>query len=350
MLFSYKRYYYLIIERSIFIYSNRIPPKEIQIYKRAQSRFPVNHPYLKGFLTKRKIIEAGYFGECYVDHFLHQMTFPKNHYIFKGLHLQIEPETFLQIDTLIVTQKYIAILEIKNIKGKVHFQKHPKQLIRDFHGEIATYKCPEQQILRHSNKIRRLLTQLNIKLLIENRIVFAFSSTHIAEPPEKVIALMACDITNHLDELNQLPDAISSRTFKRLIDALTSIECEYFPKPFAETFQFDWKTLNTGLFCPNCEIKLIHPNRCPLCKTSRKTLYTLAIEEWFYLCKNTISNNECVHFLNLKDKYAATYLLKNLQLESHNHNKYRRYAYSKSFWLTKESITPYKYISRRPEV
>lgn len=342
VLFSYKSHKFFNIERSISIATQRIPPKEIQVYKRAQHRFPLNHPYAREFSSKLKSMEAGYYGESYVDHFLHQMEFPKNHHIFKGLHLTLGPESYLQIDTLIVTKKYIAILEIKNIKGKVYFQKNPKQLVRELDGEFSTYKCPEQQILRHSTKLKRLLTKLNIDIPIENRIVFAFSSTHIVTPPEKVIVLMACDISNHLDELNQLPDVISNSKFNRLINSLTSLETEYFPIPFAENMRFDWNTLKTGLYCSNCEIQLTTQHRCPGCKKSRKVLWKLAIEEWFFLCKSTISNKECVQFLELKDKYAATYLLKSLQLESQNKNKYRRYTHSKSFWLTKEAPTSKK--------
>ncbi|MBW9234818.1 NERD domain-containing protein, partial [Leptospira santarosai] len=72
-------------------------------------------------MSKIKSIEAGFVGETYTDRFLHQMDFSKNHAIFKGLHIQTGPDSYLQVDTLIITQKYIAILEIKNIKGKVYF-------------------------------------------------------------------------------------------------------------------------------------------------------------------------------------------------------------------------------------
>jgi hypothetical protein len=305
------------------------------------NRFPDHHPFQKEIHTQIKSIEAGYFGESYVDHFLNQMDFPKLHAIFKGLHIQIRPGSYLQIDTLIVTQKYIAILEIKNIKGKIHFQQNPKQLVRKINEETTTYKCPEQQILRHYKKLQYVLNKLNIQMPIEKRIIFSFSSTHIVQPPEHVKVLMGCDISNHLDELNELPDAISIATFKRLTKFLTSQSTEFIPKPLAEKYPIDWSSLITGLICPNCQLKITIQNRCPICKISRKTLQKLAIEDWFYLCKNSISNSECVHFLQLKDKYAATYLLKKLELEVLNNNKYRRYTHSSSFWLIKESQNSY---------
>ncbi|MET0959676.1 MAG: nuclease-related domain-containing protein [Psychrobacillus psychrotolerans] len=43
--------------------------------------------------------------------------------MFKDLHIQIDSNSYLQIDTLILTKKYIALLEIKNIRGKKPFKK-----------------------------------------------------------------------------------------------------------------------------------------------------------------------------------------------------------------------------------
>jgi hypothetical protein len=317
-------------------------PKEINVYNRALHRFPPNHPYLQEFSTKIRAITAGYIGESYTDRFLRQIDFPKNHAIYKDLYIQTGPESYLQIDTLIITQKYIVILEIKNIKGKIFFQKNPKQLVRELNGINATYKCPEQQIIRHFMKLHKLLSSLKIDIPIHNRIVFAFSSIHVVEPPEKVPVLMACDLPNHLYELNQLPDVITPYTFNKLTHFLTSNFCTFHPKPISQQFNFDWKTLSKGVFCPNCKIQLSQQKRCPKCRISRKTLYHWAIEEWFYLCKSTISNQECVQFLNLQNKHQATYILKSFELEPINSNKYRHYTFTSSFWITKESSITYK--------
>lgn len=315
--------------------SLRNPPKHIQIYKRMSHRFPADHPIQKVILTHIKSMEAGYFGESYVDHFLKQILFPKSHAVIKGLHIQIRPGSFLQIDTLIITQKYIAILEIKNIKGRIHFQQNPNQLVRELNGETSTFKCPEQQILRHQKNLEFLMDQLNISIPLEKLIIFAFSSTHIAQPPLHVKVLMGCDISNYLDKLNELPDVVSTSTFKRFVKALTSRSIDFIPKPLAETYSLDWNAIQTGLLCPKCHFKCTTQTHCPSCNIPRKVLQIQAIEDWFYLCKDTISNKECVDFLQLKDKYAASYLLKTLKLSSINNNKSRHYTYSTSFCLIK---------------
>ena len=129
----------------------RKSPKSIPIYKRILQRLPNYQPtYLE--IEKRikaiEAIEAGYHGECYVDNFLKQVHFPSNYAILKDLHIQVDSNSYLQMDTLILTKKYIALLWIKNIRGKIAFQKNPDQLIREFDGEITPFECPEQQIIR----------------------------------------------------------------------------------------------------------------------------------------------------------------------------------------------------------
>ncbi|WP_391119095.1 nuclease-related domain-containing protein [Psychrobacillus sp. L3] len=133
---------------------------------------------------KIKAAEAGFRGECYVDNFLKQVTFPKHYAILKELHIQINQNNYLQIDTLILTKKYIAILEIKNIRGKIYFQRNPKQLIREVDGETTSFKCPEQQLKRHVKKLQFLLQNFKISIPLKSLIVFAYSQTQVVLPTQ----------------------------------------------------------------------------------------------------------------------------------------------------------------------
>lgn len=284
-------------------------------------------------------MEAGYYGECYVDNFLKQVSFPKNHAILKDIHIPINDNLYLQIDTLIITQKYIAVLEIKNIKGKVFFQRNPYQLVRELDGAITTYKCPEQQLKRHIKKLQILLKQSKVNIPVKGLIVFAYSKTHIAKPPEFAKITMGCDITDHIDEYNEMSDVITSSTFHRLLGKITSKSTEFMPKPLAQTIHLDQTHIRKGLICPNCHLKIMNKKHCPTCKISTKLMQQQAIEEWFYLFKNTITNRECIHYLELKDKFAANHILTNLNLNRLNAHKNRCYTLSQSFWLTKDSST-----------
>ena len=273
-----------------------------------------------------KATEAGFQGESYVDNFLKQVQFPKNYAILKDLHIQVDPSSYLQIDTLILTQKYIALLEIKNIRGKIAFQKNPDQLLREFDGEITPFRCPEQQITRQTNKLQLLLQQIKINLPIKKLIVLAYTKTHVVLPPKYTTIVMGCDISIHIDDYNQLPDVISTTDFKQLLNYLSSRSSEFIPNPVAKVFPVNLLEVTTGLICPTCLMKMKGQVKCRSCKTPKLVMQQQAVEEWFYLMKDTITNRECVYFLGLKDKHAGNYLLNKLPLQPVNNHKSRYYV------------------------
>lgn len=337
MLFSYKLLQNSYFKGEISIDTQRIPPKTIQIYKRLLQRVPLNHPVRQEIENKINITEAGYFGECYVDNFLKQIFFPKHFAILKDVHIPLDQNSFIQLDTLIITRKYICVLEIKNIKGKIHFQRNPNQLVRELNGVTTTYKCPEQQLNRHIKKLQTFLKQSKINIPVKGLIVFAYSSTHIVQPPQFAKITMGCDIPEHIEAYNELPDVLSQNTLNRLLTIIANQSTEFVPKPLAQTYNLELSHFRTGLICPICLHKIANKKHCPICKTSCNIMQQQAIEDWFYLCRDTISNRECVYFLELKDKFAANYLLTKLHLDKTNEHRYRHYSLSKSFWLINES-------------
>ncbi|WP_218970926.1 nuclease-related domain-containing protein [Peribacillus kribbensis] len=90
-------------------------------------RLPPTHPkriLIQGDFAKRM---AGYKGEQALDYYLNQLS-PSDFLILHDLRLPSEPY-FFQIDTLLLTTRYLLILEIKNIAGTLYFEKSSSQLI-----------------------------------------------------------------------------------------------------------------------------------------------------------------------------------------------------------------------------
>lgn len=306
----------------------RKPPKSILIYKRILQRLPNYHPTYLEIEKRMKATEAGFHGESYVDNFLKQVNFPRNYAILKDIHIQVTPSSYLQIDTLILTKKYVGLLEIKNIRGKIAFQKNPDQLIREFEGETTPFKCPEQQINRQTKKLQSLLQELNIDLPIKKVIVLAYTTTHIVLPPKYTTIVMGCDIPLYIDDYNQLPDVISTAKFNKLSRQLASRSFEFIPTPITHTYPVNLSDVKTGLICPTCLMKMKGQVKCRSCKTPKLVMQQQAVEDWFYLMKSSITNSECVHFLGLREKHAGNYLLNKLSLQPVNNHKLRYYVMS----------------------
>jgi hypothetical protein len=164
-------------------------------------RLPIDHPSRKDILSKIDKKRAGYDGECQVDHFLKQVNFKEPYVILKEVNLKGENQSFISIDTLIVTREYICILEIKTIKGAISFQSDPPQLIRELEGIITTYKCPEQQLNRHMKRLRKWMDKQDIHLPNVGCIVLPYSKTRVAHPPKFAKIVMGCDISGFIEAL-----------------------------------------------------------------------------------------------------------------------------------------------------
>ncbi|WP_342560776.1 nuclease-related domain-containing protein [Psychrobacillus sp. FSL W7-1457] len=302
-------------------------PKTIEVYKRSIHRLPNQHSLTPLLENRIYSLEAGYAGETYVDNFLKQIPFSKHYAILKDLHLPISDSSYLQLDTIILTPKYLALLEIKNIRGKISFQRNPEQLIREIDGETTAFKCPEQQIIRHAQKLTFLLNSLKIQLPVKSFIVFASTKTIVIQPPKLVKAVMGCDIATSINSLHILPDVLSVNKFKHLLNYLTLHATEFIPKPLSHIHPLDLQDIKKGLLCGKC-FQFVEGN-CPSCGTLKKIMQHDGLEDWFYLYKETISNKECMEFLNLKDKHAASYLLRNSRLFPINNTKSRYYVIQK---------------------
>jgi len=274
------------------------------------------------------MMKAGYNGECQVDQFLKQINFPGRYAILKEINLKGENQSFISIDTLIITPAYICILEIKTIKGTIMFQSNPSQLVREVDGLITPFKCPEQQLTRHMKRLRIWLEKYDISLPIVGFIVLPYSKTRVALPPKFAKIVMGCDISSYIEELNENQPIISREKFDELEGIIRDSQTYFMPAPLSNIYTMDYNRIRKGLICRNCYAIITNEKRCSFCNTTTKDCKKDAIEDWFHLWRETISNRECLDFLGLKDDFAASYLLRSLPLLPEGGGRSRRYRWN----------------------
>jgi len=309
----------------IFIDETREIPHSLTVYQRLLQRVPISHPLYLEIEARINRIRAGFNGETYVDHFLKNIEFPCDYIILKDINLKTSPRSKTQIDTLIITSKFICILEIKAIKGKIAFQQNPAQLIREVDGIHTPLKCPEEQLKRHERKLAFWMKSNNIDLPIRSFIVLAFSKTLVSLPPKYSKIIMGCDISSYIEDLFELPNIISHTPFTQLVKKVRQAQTSFSPVPLVNIIPIEDSIIKKGLICPKCSRKIGNQYKCPTCKISRRVIIANALEDWFYLMKNTITNNECINFLGLKDKTSAAHILSRSKLFPKNNGRYRYY-------------------------
>lgn len=210
------------------------------------------------------MIRAGYNGECLVDHYLKQVNFQGPYAILKEVNLKGENQSFISIDTLIITREYICILEIKTIKGTITFQSDPPQLLREVDGTITPLKCPEQQLNRHMKRLRTWLDKHNIPLPIVGFIVLPYSKTHVALPPNFAKVIMGCDISTYIEELNEKEPIISREKFQEVTNFLIENQTTFMPVPLSSRYRFEYDRIQKGLLCKKCFRTITNEKKCPV--------------------------------------------------------------------------------------
>ncbi|KHE68153.1 nuclease-related domain-containing protein, partial [Halobacillus sp. BBL2006] len=94
-------------------------------------RLSAKHPMYEQVHEQLLRLTAGHFGETAMDFYL--MYLPKGYHVVQDVRLFDGIQHF-QIDALIITQKFLLILEVKNFKGKLIFYFEHQQLFRLANG------------------------------------------------------------------------------------------------------------------------------------------------------------------------------------------------------------------------
>lgn len=113
-----------LIKKGLISIISRNPPQSHIASNRLLIRLHTSHPKTNEICEQLNKIEAGFAGEQLVDRSILEIEFPKDLCIFPDLQLKVHDHLFIQLDTLIITRKYLLIIEVKNIVGTITFQPH----------------------------------------------------------------------------------------------------------------------------------------------------------------------------------------------------------------------------------
>ncbi|RKJ30494.1 NERD domain-containing protein, partial [Butyricicoccus sp. 1XD8-22] len=127
-----------------------------------KNRIPPTHEKYSIIIEELSRYEAGEQGEQYILQLLSENELPKNTYVLHNV--QFKSKVDVQIDVLIVTPSFCLVLEVKNIKGILHFKKNPRQLVREEEeGKLQILGSPEIQLEQYCLGLKLLLESMKIK-------------------------------------------------------------------------------------------------------------------------------------------------------------------------------------------
>jgi hypothetical protein len=303
----------------------------------ALQRLSKKHPLRPNIEKDLRKWLKGYYGERDVGYYLSFLP-EEQFFIFHGLRLK-DKKAF-QMDIVLLSPRYILIIEVKNISGKIIFKKGSNHVVKIFNEQEEGMDNPIYQVQRQYQQFRNWLDKFKLKgIPIEHLVVFSNTSTIIETTPDHqgifqnlIYAEALLDKISKLEAKYQYKTLISLEKLNQLSDFLLTEHTIHIPD-FLQTYNLSKTDFCLGVQCPKCQtfsMKYISGSwRCQQCHCSSKTAYKKAIEEYFLLLNPTITRKEFAEFLKIDSTTKAKNLLLALQLPSTGSKRGTRYFLEK---------------------
>ncbi|AZB42790.1 NERD domain-containing protein [Bacillus sp. FJAT-42376] len=308
-------------------------------------RLRKNHPKRKQIQEDLSKCIAGYRGEHSIDYYLQQLSGEK-YSILHNIHIPFNQNSF-QIDTLIITNQCIFILEVKNFSGTLIFDQTFKQLLRIWQGNEECFPDPILQVDRQKNSLLQFLRSKGIlKWSVFPMVVISNPATAIKTnkeyPEAEKQVVHAGGILSKLKELElPLSRDEKSSSKKQVIDLLLNshVEKDFDVMGYYKVSDLD---IMCGVECSKCNTLTMERKRkawvCTRCRNRAKEAHGLALMDYYLLKSNRITNRQFREFTGLISVSAASKLLINSSLRKEGVTKGRSYLIDSSHFKNEMKI------------
>lgn len=188
-------------------------------------------------------LERGYEGEVKFDSMLQDLC--EERYIINDLLLEVN-NSFFQIDTLLISQGIIHLLDIKNFQGDCYLKS-------DNLYSVTTgreYKNPINQINRSASLFRQLLQNLNQQYLVDASIIFINPEFTLYQAPLEQPFILPTQVNRFLRDINKGSSQLNDG-HKKIAQKL--MELHQSKNPFTKLPSYTYEKVKKGIFCRNCK-------------------------------------------------------------------------------------------------
>lgn len=322
----------------MIVVKERTRPLRIAQLEALLRRIPNQHekvPTIKKELVRRKV---GYQGEQSLNYYFRFLNDPQL-FLLHDLRLLGTNRSYFQIDTLLVSKSFIAILEIKNYTGSIYFDPDTYQVYRTsatHDDEILTN--PLLQIQAQKLQLRDWLTAHNWPLLpIAKLVVFSDPSTKIVSTPTNLQLLKqvvtAPALLSKLESLQSTysKDYLTDSGLEKLVQQLVHKHVPPACSDVLHDYRISAGTIISGVYCPSCQRPTLTRGVvvgkwfCPDCMIASKHAHLSALEDYFLLLNHRVSTGEIHAFLQTSNRQQAYDLVNKLPLARVGQFRARRY-------------------------
>jgi hypothetical protein len=280
-------------------------------------RLPAHHQMKEIVQSNLRMRKSGVRGEMEIDYPIRFLN-EQEYLILHDLRLR-DKDGFFQIDTLILCEKYILILEIKNWNGTIIFGENGQVIRMDAEQKEEGFMNPIPQAKLQQRRLRNWLNRHSSGIPIDYFVVISFPSTIVKSAsskhpiPDKIIhnnqlifQIEALDCiypskVAKMGQLMKLAEQLKKAHMPQSIDVL-------------EKYGIAGVELVKGVYCPKCNaVPMTRKIRkwwyCAKCQHQSVDAHVSALHDYKLLIGNKISNRGARAFLQLGSPDIARKIL-----------------------------------------
>lgn len=273
---------------------------------------------------------AGYRGEIRVDQKLATLPVPLLHEYIPNFTTRNKFGSHFQLDSILVTNRYVLYLEVKNIRGTIEFTSNPQQLKRTFEGSVEYMACPLLQTKRNHQELSFLVHRHCAQLPVYSVIVFANPAATILTQQNDVKILYRRQLDLYIEQLNNLPEILDKLQFQRLQKKLKGAAGNFHPEALSVRYNIDHEMLETGIFCAQCGGLMLAGNpvyTCSICGAPDSHVLRRTIRALFTILGPHQQVRSFKHHMSLSSKGPIIRTLKILKVERTGTTRNSIYTY-----------------------
>jgi hypothetical protein len=202
--------------------------------------------FLRMKLTTKEVnryfnLEKGYMGEQKFDVLLENLR--SDWLILNDLLLESN-NTIFQIDSLLLSENSIYLIEIKNYEGDFYIENEGWYTLAK--KEI---KNPLDQLKKNESLLRRLLQDLGISASIESYLIFVNPEFHLYDASINLPIIYPTQLNRYFKKLNEKPPFLENGQSK-FSEKLMTLHLK--DNPYSRVPVYSYDQLKKGSYCFSC--------------------------------------------------------------------------------------------------
>lgn len=301
-------------------------------------RLPDTHPQYERIKKAYRSYAYGHKGEKALGHVIERGMLDESGIILYDIRMQIKEKDYFQMDALLITSKFLLIMDSKYLAGELYFDETFHQLVQRTNGKSTKYADPILQVKQHAEHLQRWLIANHFPLLpIETLVVITHPKAIITTSPNYHEAVR---MVSNLEALSLKIKAILDKN-------LATLSSEKKNKKLARTlykqniplhtdilniYKLEKSSIQKGAICPQCfSVPMVRDYGkwlCPVCKHTSTTAHYNALTDYFLLINSSITNKEFKSMLNISSSNIAKKILSKSGLKHTGETKGKKYFFT----------------------